>query len=44
MAIKDAQEFIDKTKEFVVDLKDANEWVSTVMQSEKPVILDCYAG
>ena len=42
-SMEEAKEFLNTAKQFVEELKDPNDWVTTVMQSEKPVILDCYA-
>ncbi len=38
-----AKEFLEQTKEFVYELKNLNEFTTKVMQSDKPVILDCFA-
>lgn len=38
-----AKEFLEKSKQFIDEIKDMNEFNTKVMKSEKPVILDCYA-
>lgn len=42
-AMESAKQFLSETKEVVDELKDYQEWMPKVMQSERPVILDCYA-
>jgi hypothetical protein len=38
-----AKSFISDVKDHVDELTDYQEWVPKVMNSDKPVILDCYA-
>eukprot|EP00347_Sterkiella_histriomuscorum_P004761 403359210 len=38
-----AKEFLQEIKGYVDELNDYQEWLPKVMQSDKPVILDCYA-
>jgi hypothetical protein len=42
-AMEGAKEFISEAKKIVDELQDLQEFTSKVMQSDKPVILDCYA-
>ncbi len=42
-AMEEAKEFLKAGKEYVEELKTYEEWVPSVMQADKPVILDCYA-
>jgi len=39
----EAKAFMKGATELVDELKDYQEWLPKVMQSDKPVILDCYA-
>ena len=41
--MNEAKKFMDEVKGFVDEIKDYSEWVPKVMESDKPVILDCYA-
>ena len=41
--MKEAKEFIQDVKSYVDEILDYSEWSTKVMQSDKPVILDCYA-
>ncbi|CDW78100.1 thioredoxin [Stylonychia lemnae] len=42
-SIDQAKDFLENVKGYVDELNDYNEWLPKVMQSDKPVILDCYA-
>ena len=34
---------MDDVKQYVDEIKDYSEWTTKVMESDKPVVLDCYA-
>jgi hypothetical protein len=38
-----AKEFLEQTKHLIDEIQDVSEFTTKVMQSDKPVILDCYA-
>ena len=41
--MKDAKDFLNKASDIIDEIGSYEEWLPKVMQSDKPVILDCYA-
>lgn len=41
--IDQAKDMMEGMKQWIDEITDYAEWVPKVMQSDKPVILDCYA-
>jgi hypothetical protein len=41
--MKEAKEFLGEVKDHIDEITTYDEWVPKVMNSDKPVILDCYA-
>ncbi len=39
----EARAFMSETKSYVDEIIEMTEWTTKVMQSDVPVILDCYA-